>query len=260
MPGLFFNQRIKLDSNPKYRFFNLKSANAWQLSKDNECYICEKHRYTVVFYDRNFMALNEDLIEIKNQEFLRKLKKDFLGNYSKFYSMAPIICGSIVNRAIGQENFDRKLKMVKASIFSLFQLMSIKKLGMNGDHKKVIAEAMQMFLQNESYHLLRQLNINEKLEGWEKLIKESSLNNELFDVKNINLPDFSNELRDKDVYMFAASLKPGYHQLLIYDPQLERAFCKDFVVNLNQRGVFPEFPSADPEVKKKRIANVWRNW
>ena len=88
------------------------------------------------------MALNEDLIEIKNREFVNKLKKDHLGNYSKFYSMAPVICGSIVNRAIGQENFDRKLKMVKATVFSLFQLMSIKKLGMTNDFKKVIGETM----------------------------------------------------------------------------------------------------------------------
>ena len=70
---------------------------------------------------------------------------------------------------------------------------------------------MQMFLQTESYHLLRQLNINEKMEGWEKLIQDNCLNNELFDVKNINLPDFSNKIREKDVYMYAATLKPGYH-------------------------------------------------
>lgn len=47
------------------------------------------------------MSLNEDLIEITNQEFIAKLKKDFLSNYSKFYSMTPIICGSICNKGIG---------------------------------------------------------------------------------------------------------------------------------------------------------------
>ena len=48
------------------------------------------------------MALNEDLTEIKNAELLLKLKKDFLGNYSKFNSMSPIICGTMVNKGIGQ--------------------------------------------------------------------------------------------------------------------------------------------------------------
>ena len=47
------------------------------------------------------MSLNEDLIEIKNKEFVKKLKMDYVGNYSKYNSMSPIICGSIVNRGIG---------------------------------------------------------------------------------------------------------------------------------------------------------------
>ena len=51
------------------------------------------------------------------------------------------------------------------------------------------------------------------------------------DIKNINIPDFANELRNADVYVFADFLKPGYHQLLIFDPVTERAYCKDFVVN-----------------------------
>lgn len=52
----------------KNRFFN--TAQNWTLSKNNECYVCEKHTMTLVFYDRNFMALNEDLHEIKNVEML----------------------------------------------------------------------------------------------------------------------------------------------------------------------------------------------
>ena len=58
------------------------------------------------------MAQNSNLVEIKNQVFVKKLKKDFLGNYSKFYSMSPLICGTVVNKGIGQPNFDRKLKML----------------------------------------------------------------------------------------------------------------------------------------------------
>ena len=44
------------------------------------------------------MAKNDDLVEIKNIEFVKKLKKDFLGNYSKFYSMSPLICGTFINK------------------------------------------------------------------------------------------------------------------------------------------------------------------
>ena len=63
-------------------------------------------------------------------------------------------------------------------------------------------------------------------------------------MKNINAPDFSKDLRNKDYYVFAGSLKPGYHQILIYDPLMERAYCKDFIVNLNSKeGLFPEYPN-----------------
>lgn len=87
------------------------------------------------------------------------------------------------------------------------------------------------------------------------------LHNELMDVKNINVPDFDKDLKTQDYYVFADYLKPGYHQLLIYDPVLERAFCKDFVVNLNVReNIWPEYPATDPEAQKKPTADVWRYW
>ena len=101
MPGLVFNQRIKADYSFS-RFFNIESSTAWQLSKANECYLCDKYQYTVVHLDRSILASNEGLIEIKNKEFLDKLKRDFQGNYSKYMSLAPLISGTMVNRGIGQ--------------------------------------------------------------------------------------------------------------------------------------------------------------
>jgi len=65
------------------------------------------------------MSKNEGLIEVKDKEFLAKLKNDFNGNYSKFMSYSPLICGTINNRGIGQPVFDRKLKMLQAPLFSL---------------------------------------------------------------------------------------------------------------------------------------------
>ena len=117
------------------------------------------------------MSLNEDLQEIKNTEFVTKLKKDFLGNYSKFYSMSPVICGTIVNRGIGQPQFDRKLKMINAPIYALLQLMQSREFVQNKEQADVIKQAVSSFLRTEAYHLLDRLDINEKLEGWEKLLQ-----------------------------------------------------------------------------------------
>ena len=43
MAGLVFNQRLICDQVAKTRFFNAESMNNWTLSKNNECYVCEKH-------------------------------------------------------------------------------------------------------------------------------------------------------------------------------------------------------------------------
>ena len=89
-------------------------------------------------------------------------------------------------------------------------------------------KTMELYFQTEPEHLLRQLGINNKLKGWEKVLKQKVSANELMDVKNINIPDFSKFLEHKDYYCFAEYLKAGYHQILIYDPKFHRAYCKDF--------------------------------
>ena len=48
--------------------------------------------------------------------------------------------------------------------------------------------------------------------------------------------------------------------MLIYDPLLEKAFCKDFVVGLNQKDHYPEYPRPLGFKVHKTIPNVWRNW
>jgi len=62
------------------------------------------------------------------------------------------------------------------------------------------------------------------------ILEDKCMKNELIDIKNINMPDWSQDQDDKDWFCFSANLQPGYHKVLIYDPKLERAFCKDFVV------------------------------
>ena len=47
------------------------------------------------------------------------------------------------------------------------------------------------FLQFESQALHDELNINDKLLGWEVLLKDKCLRNELMDVKLINMPDLN---------------------------------------------------------------------
>jgi len=69
------------------------------------------------------LAANQGLVEIKDAELLEKLKSDFAFNYRKFNSTTPLICGTILNHGSGQPVFDRKLKMLRAPIFSLLQML-----------------------------------------------------------------------------------------------------------------------------------------
>lgn len=102
--------------------------------------------------------------------------------------------------------------MVKASIYGLALLMNVEKFGINYQHKTNIQEAISLILKSQSQYLLDKIGINDKLEGWQKLIRDFCIKNELMDVKNINVPDFSKEMKnDKDYYVYASYLKPGYH-------------------------------------------------
>jgi len=68
-------------------------------------------------------------------------------------------------------------------------------------------------------------------------------NNELIDVKTVNRPNFSERIDNEEWFTFAGIYPPGYHQVLIYDPELNRAFCKDFVVKHNSKDFYyPEYP------------------
>ena len=81
------------------------------------------------------------------------------------------------------------------------------------------------------------------------------------DIKCVNAPNFENSLSNKDLFVYTCYLPPGYHKVLIYDPQIERAFVKDFVVNLNSRDVFPEYPiKVNLTKESEKAPNIWRTW
>ena len=100
-----------------------------------------------------------------------------------------------------------------------------------------------------------------RLSGWEKLMRDKCLRNELMDIQCINNPNLCSNLQNNDVYIYADFLKPGYHQLLIFDPLLERAYCKDVMININLReDLFPEYPIIEGFKINARVKNVFEDW
>ena len=68
---LIFNQKISRDNNKKERWFKKDADSDWMLSPKNECWICQRYHYTIVFYDRSAPEKNKGLVEIKDEEFVR---------------------------------------------------------------------------------------------------------------------------------------------------------------------------------------------
>ena len=65
------------------------------------------------------MNVNKGITEIKDTAFLNQLKFDFNSNFRHYGSLNPIICGTIVDKTYFQEPFERKLKMIRAPLYSL---------------------------------------------------------------------------------------------------------------------------------------------
>ena len=57
----------------------------------------------MIFYDRTLFSHNNGLVEIKDKEFINIMKKEHNLNYGIYKTMTPIICGTIVNKAILQK-------------------------------------------------------------------------------------------------------------------------------------------------------------
>ena len=80
LPELVFNQDSGQDKNIRKRFFEYDYYQKWKVSNNNnrkdKCYVCEKKKYSLIFYERNEQA-NNDLIEIKDQDFLQKCRAEY---------------------------------------------------------------------------------------------------------------------------------------------------------------------------------------
>ena len=87
----------------------------WMLSKANECHVCHKYRYTMIFYDQ--LLANEGLIEIKNQAIVDNIKDELNLTFHESDEIAPVVCGTVINGG-----FNRKLRMLRADLFTMLSV------------------------------------------------------------------------------------------------------------------------------------------
>lgn len=117
-PELIFN-----NCGYKDLYWEVDAGEKWQLSykigPTHDCYVCQKHKYGVVFIDKR--GNNEDLEEIKDPAIIEKVKQDLnLEDGADDYT--PIICGSVVGGGGYNGGFKRKLKMLRADLFAMLSV------------------------------------------------------------------------------------------------------------------------------------------
>jgi hypothetical protein len=57
-PELIFNQNVNFDKNKKLRFFVRDFESRWRVSLTNECFVCDKYQFVMIFYERGDFAKN----------------------------------------------------------------------------------------------------------------------------------------------------------------------------------------------------------
>ena len=91
---LIFNQNPVQDFDKKLRFFEIDHEMKWKLADNNSpktdsCYICEKQRYCMIFYQRdksnylNRKGINKGLTEVTDASFIEKLRGEYMLKYSQ---------------------------------------------------------------------------------------------------------------------------------------------------------------------------------
>ena len=138
-------------------YFEQDSSEQWALSNREECLVCHKHRLTVVVYQNEKLfpispdakgydpnaLYNEELIEIKNSDVVKQIKQSLNLMAKETNDLNPIICGTVVNGG-----FNRKLRMMRADLFSGLAISHSYQYVSNRKQTNAIKKGIQAVLSN----------------------------------------------------------------------------------------------------------------
>ena len=88
-------------------------------------------------------SYNSDLIEIQDKELAKQIKDDLNLNFDELEDANPIICGTVVNGGLS-----RKLKMIRADLFSMLSVCNSYHLVTNKKQSNAIKKGAVQFLRN----------------------------------------------------------------------------------------------------------------
>jgi len=112
------------------------------------------------------------------------------------------------------------------------------------------------------------MKVLDTLTGWNKLLHQKCNKNQILQTQSINQPECIQdpeakiETQSATHYAYGAMLEPGYHQLIVYDPLLNKAFCTEFLVDLNPHQIiYPDLPFCLEEISVvEQLPPVFDKW
>ena len=156
---------------------------------------------------------------------------------------------------INNMTFHRKLRMMRADVFSLLSISMQNMFFRNVQDSEIVKSACLKFIDGEDNKKIKSMGLFKYLNGWNKLLHQKCNMNQVLQVQSINQPQCvqdeaaKHEPESSKHYVFAGFFEPGFHQFIIYDPLSDKAFCGEFIVDYNPHQIlYPEMPAYIPEV------------
>jgi hypothetical protein len=155
--------------------------------------------------------------------------------------------------------------MLRADIFAALCISDSALFLQKVSQSQAIKKGVLKSIQTNNVAQLEELDIFRMLKGFNRILFDMSFRNTINNIKVVNMDPGGLRKMDigstNEMYIYAAVLPPGRHNLLIYCPQQERAFVKQFYVGLNTTDPVPEFPRCiNAGQRNKIIQNMWRPW
>ena len=113
---------------PDMQDFRENEEQRWKLAEDQDCYICMKSKYTMIFYSdqKKDSQRNKEFTEITDPEFLSKCRANF--ESFKPEDECPVILGS-VTQGLNLKKFNKfsqgkhlAIKMMRADYYTMLSV------------------------------------------------------------------------------------------------------------------------------------------
>lgn len=210
VPELIFNQTPELDFDKKRRFFEIDHEMKWRISDNNSqgrepCHICERQQYCIIFYQRDKSLLrmqkniNKELIEVDDPVFIEKLRAEYRLKYCQISTSlkkmtTPLLFGTPVRnlrRFSGSDKitditFDRKLRMMRADLFTLLSCSTNSEFISEAKDTIAIKKSVIKFLEGEVNARVDNMKVFSRLEGWNRLLHQKCNNNNVMSIHSVN--------------------------------------------------------------------------